>query len=65
MNNLVSKLKCRKGQGTVEYALITIAVVAIIGTLLIANQGASNPLNTAISNAITEVTNQVNTALGN
>ncbi len=62
MKSLVSKLKCRKGQGTVEYALITIAVVAIIGTLLIAT-GAAGPLGTAISDAFTAVSTQVTAQL--
>ena len=63
MKSFVAKLKCRKGQGTVEYALITIAVVAIIGLLLITNSGASNPLSTAISTAFNAVSTQVTAAL--
>ena len=57
LNQLRSKLECQKGQGTVEYALITIAVVAIIA--LIIGLGDQNPLYTAINNAFGKVSTAV------
>lgn len=58
LNALRTKLSCQKGQGTVEYALITIAVVAIIGLTLIAT-GAAGPLGTAITDAFKAVSAEV------
>lgn len=51
--------KSQKGQGTVEYALIVIAVVAIIIAVLFAK---SNPFGTAINTAFNKMSNTVTTA---
>ncbi len=57
MKNLVAKLKCRKGQGTIEYAMATLVVIAVLA-LILAN--TNNPLKTAIENAFTKVDTKVN-----
>lgn len=53
MKSLVAKLKCRKGQGTIEYAMITVVVIAILGIVFLA--GGANPLSTAITAAFNKV----------
>ena len=58
MKKFISFLKSQKGQGTVEYALITLAIVAIIIAVLMAT---NNPLRTAIQGAFDKVVTQVNT----
>lgn len=60
LNYLKAKLNCRKGQGTVEYALATIAVVTIVAIVLIGG-GAGGPLGLAITDAF----NQVKLAVAN
>ena len=61
LHSLRAKLRCQKGQGTVEYALITIAVVIIIGAVLVnAANPATTPLGTAISSAFNAVVTAVN-----
>ena len=57
MKNLVAKLKCRKGQGTIEYAMATLVVIAVLA-LILAN--TNNPLKTAIENSFTKVSTKVN-----
>ena len=47
-NSLKATLKSRKGQGTVEYAMVTLAVVLIIAAVLLA---PANPLSVAIKGA--------------
>ncbi len=49
----------QKGQGTVEYALLTLAVVIIIGLVLL---GANPTLQTAISGAFTKASQAVTDA---
>ena len=59
MKALYWKLKSQAGQGTVEYALITLAVVGII-VVVLANNGpfvqAINAAFAAATNAITGAT---------
>ena len=54
----VSKLRCRKGQGTIEYAMATIVVIAVLA-LILAN--TNNPLKTAIENSFQKVSDKVDT----
>ena len=58
-NSLGSKLKCHKGQGTVEYALVTLAVVLIIAAVL----GANGPFKAAIEGAFGAATTAIQTAV--
>ena len=51
--------RSQKGQGTVEYALITLAVVAIIVIVLMS---ANSPLRTAIQGAFTRASDAINNA---
>lgn len=62
LNSLVAKLSCRKGQGTVEYALATIAVVLIVAAVLL-NSPATSPLGTAITDAFNAVSSAVTNAI--
>ena len=48
MRNLMSKMRSKLGQGTVEYALITLAVVGIV--LLVVNGTLSAAIGTAFTN---------------
>ena len=48
ISSLGMKLRSRKGQGTVEYALTTLGIVVIIGFVLLQND---NPLRRAIDGA--------------
>ncbi len=57
MKNLVAKLKCRKGQGTIEYAMATLVVIAVLAAILALT---NNPLRTAIENSFTKVSTSVN-----
>ena len=57
LNHLLAKLKCRKGQGTVEYALVTLAIVLIIGAVLF---GTTNPLKAAIQDSFNRASNAIN-----
>ena len=50
-------LRSNKGQGAVEYALITLAVVAILALTLGSNSG----IKAAISKAFTTATTTINT----
>ncbi len=50
LNALKAKLVCQKGQGTVEYALVTLAIVLVIAAVLV---GTSTPLRVAITGAFT------------
>ena len=65
INSLIMKLQSRKGQGTVEYALATLAVVIIIAAVLLP---PDNPLKTAIKSAFeaasTQITNATSTTGG-
>lgn len=54
MRSLAAKLRCKKGQGAVEYALITLLVVIVLVALL-----NSSPLNGIVSNIFNEVQNKV------
>jgi Flp pilus assembly pilin Flp len=56
---LRAMLKCQKGQGTVEYALIVVAVVVIVGATLMTT---NNPLRTSITNAFNKTVTAVNAA---
>ncbi len=57
--SLASRLRSQKGQGTVEYALIVVAVVVIIGATLMTT---NNPLRTSITSAFTKVSTAVTNA---
>ncbi len=57
MKNLVAKLKCRKGQGTIEYAMATLVVIAVLA-LILAN--TDNPLKKAIEDSFSKVGAKVN-----
>ena len=59
MRNLMNKIRSKKGQGTVEYALITLAVVGIIAAVLLV---ANNPLQTAIEGAFDAATAAIDSA---
>ncbi|MBI4358866.1 MAG: class III signal peptide-containing protein [Candidatus Omnitrophica bacterium] len=63
MKNLIAKLKCRKGQGAIEYTLITLAVVLILVAVLFVT-GAANPLETAIKDTFTKISTAVTGAGG-
>ena len=56
IQNLLAKLKCQKGQGTVEYALVVLAVAIIIGVVLF---GPANPWQSAMSGAFTKAASQI------
>ena len=56
MKNLVAKLKCRKGQGTIEYAMATLVVVAVLLAILIST---NNPLKDAITQSFEKVAAKV------
>lgn len=43
------------GQGTVEYALVTLAIVAIIVVALFSGNGFSKAIQTAFDNGVTEI----------
>ena len=53
LNSLKAKLVCQKGQGTVEYAILTVAVIAILVAVLFT--GATGPLGAAITSAFTKI----------
>ena len=55
----MKKLLNQKGQGTVEYALLTLAVVIIIAAVLL---GANPSLKTAITGAFTAAQTEITTA---
>ena len=59
IQNLLAKLRCQKGQGTVEYALIVAAIVLIITVVLVQ---ANSPLQQAISGAFLKAANAINAA---
>ena len=59
MRRLYSQLKSQRGQGTVEYALLTLAIVAIIVAVLFV---PGNPLTAAINSAFNRASNAINTA---
>lgn len=56
---LVKLHQNEKGQGTIEYALIVVAVVTIIGLTLVAADEA-NPLRAAITAAFEKITDAIN-----
>ena len=56
MNHLIAKLKCRKGQGTIEYAMATLVVIAVLVAIIALTD---NPLNTAITAAFQKVSDSV------
>ena len=56
MNHLDAKLKSRKGQGTIEYAMATLVVIAVLAAIIALTD---NPLKTAITNAFTKVSTSV------
>ena len=60
---MFKKLRNQRGQGTVEYALLTLAVVIIIGAVLLATP-AGSALGTAITNAFTAVSTEVTNQTG-
>ena len=53
-------LRNRKGQGAVEYALVILAIVAIIIAVLFTNNAGG--LKGAIQGAFTKAANQINNA---
>ena len=57
MKDLVTKLKSRKGQGTIEYAMATLVVVAVLAFIL---ASTNNPLKDAIQNSFQKVSDSVN-----
>ena len=59
MKKLIKKLASQKGQGTVEYALVTLAIVLIIAAVLFATD---NPLKAAITSAFTRASTEINSA---
>ena len=59
---LKNKLRCQKGQGAVEYAMATIGVVIVIAAVLFVT-GATNPLQTAITDTFEAVSAQVTASL--
>jgi Flp pilus assembly pilin Flp len=59
MEKLLKKLTCQKGQGTVEYALVTLAVVLIVAAVLL---GANPSLKTAITGAFTAASDAITNA---
>lgn len=59
LNAFKAKLQSQKGQGTVEYALITLAIVVIITAVLFATD---NPLKTAITDAFQRAADAINNA---
>ena len=58
-----SKLTCQKGQGTVEYALVTLAVIIIVIAVLGLTGGGgvdtTKGLGKAINDTFTSVTTQI------
>ena len=52
-----SKLTCQKGQGTVEYAILTVAVIAVLAAVLFT--GAAGPLGTAITDAFAKISTAI------
>ena len=59
MKQLLAKLRCQKGQGTVEYALVTLGIVVILTAVLF---GTTNPLKTAITNAFSRAATAIDNA---
>ncbi len=57
MKNLITKLKCRKGQGTIEYAMATLVVIAVLAFIL---ASTNNPLKDAITASFQKVQDKVN-----
>ena len=57
MKSLVAKLKCRKGQGTIEYAMATIVVILVLAAIVAL--GANNPLRIAIQDMFQKVSDAV------
>ncbi len=57
MKSLLAMLKSRKGQGTIEYAMATLVVIAVLAAILALTD---NPLKTAIQNSFTKVSDSVN-----
>ena len=60
LNHLIGKLKCRKGQGAVEYALAVAAIVLVLVAVLFPS--SNNPLTDAIKTAFNKAANAINTA---
>lgn len=56
-NNAIAKLKGQKGQGTVEYALVTLAIVGVLSIVLFATD---NPLVGAITDAYQNAADAIN-----
>ena len=63
MRKLLKKLTSQKGQGTVEYALLTIGIIGVIAAVLITT-GAGNALQTAITAAYTAIVTAISGATG-
>ena len=59
INSLKMTLKSRKGQGTVEYALVTLAVVLILAAVLFATD---NPLKQSITDAYQRAADEIDAA---
>lgn len=59
-NYLMAKLKCRKGQGAVEYALAVAAIVLVLAAVLF--PASANPLTAAINTAFNKAANAINNA---
>ena len=57
MKHLIAKLKSCKGQGTIEYAMATIVVIAVLAAII---GLTNNPLKTAIETAFGKVSTAVN-----
>lgn len=56
-NNIKLKFKSQKGQGTVEYALVTLAIVGVLSVVLFATD---NPLVSAITDAYENTADAIN-----
>jgi len=64
MKKGLSLLRSKKGQGTVEYALVTVAIVGIIAAVMFNNgEPDKSPLGEAIKGAFDEVKVQVEKTL--
>ena len=58
MNKFITHLKSKKGQGTVEYALVVAAIVIVV-TLVLFGNGA---FKTAVTGAFTRATTSIDNA---